>query len=87
MSGEEASLSPLLLSVLVDPVDHGPLWYFAGRALLYNARTRTVYVVTNQIPVMLESEARTLSESEAAELDELLDQAIETGGRSLPGNS
>ena len=79
MSDQEETLSPMLLSVLVDPVDHGPLWYFKERALLYNARTRDVYVIKHQIPVMLESEARRLSESEAADLDRSLDQAIETG--------
>ncbi len=71
----------MLLEVLVDPVDHGPLWYFAERALLYNARTRSAYAVKNAIPVMLASEATPLSAAEADELERTLDQAIETGGR------
>ena len=79
MSDPGETLPAMLLSVLVDPVDHGPLWYFARRSLLYNARTRTTYAIKNQIPVLLESEARTLSESEAAELEGSFDQAIETG--------
>jgi len=81
MSDPQEALSATLLSVLVDPVDHGPLWYFAERSLLYNPRTRRAYLVKNKIPVLLESEARALSESEAAELEGSLDGAIETGSR------
>ena len=79
MSESETTLPAVLLSVLVDPVDHEPLWYFAKRSLLYNPRTRRSYAIKNQIPVLLESEATALSESEATELEQSRDQAIETG--------
>ena len=81
MSESGAALSAQLLSILVDPVDHGPLWYFAQRSLLYNPRTRCTYAIRNQIPVLLESEALALGESEASELDRSLGEAVETGGR------
>ena len=79
MSESEATLSAALLSVLVDPVDHGPLWYFPERALLFNPRVRRAYAIRNQIPVLLDSEARQLSDEEAVGLERSYNQAIETG--------
>jgi len=79
VSEPKPSLPGALLSVLVDPVDHEPLWYFAERSLLYNVRTRRAYVIKNQIPVLLDSEAIEIGESEALELERSFADAIVTG--------
>ena len=57
-------LDPRLLEILACPEDKGPLLYFADEAVLYNPRLRRTYAVRDGIPVMLEHEARSLSEAE-----------------------
>ena len=59
------SLDPFLLSILVDPEDKEPLWYFADEATLYNPRSRRRYAVRDGIPVLLVGESEELDETEA----------------------
>ena len=49
-------LQPLLIEVLADPVDKGPLLYFESRDLLYNPRRKVAYAISGSIPVMLPDE-------------------------------
>ena len=74
-------LQPLLLEVLADPVDHGPLWYHEDKELLYNPRRRVAYTVSGSIPVMLPDEARAVDEAEHEALVASQDAAVETGRR------
>lgn len=77
------ALDSLLVEILVDPIDHGPLYYFDEHALLYNPRTKTAYAVTESIPVLLPGEGRAVGADEAAELEAALSGAVATGaGRS-----
>lgn len=57
-----------LLSLLVCPVTKGPLDYDADKQELISRSARLAYPIRDDIPIMLESEARTLSD---AELDAL----------------
>ena len=77
---EPEFLSETLIALLVDPEDKQPLWYFAGRSLLYNNRSRRVYEVRNNIPILLANEARQLDDDEVVELEASLGEAVETGG-------
>ena len=77
-----SELPEFLLEILVDPTDKGPLYFFAEKEILYNPRARVVYEIRDNIPVLLVSEARSLTEEEAAPLDVRLDLAVETGGGS-----
>lgn len=61
-------LDPLLIEVLVDPVDHEPLVYVESRSVLYNPRRRVAYEVRGAIPVLLVDEARTVDDGEHAAL-------------------
>ena len=76
---EASQLSEALVAILVDPSDKGPLWYFRNRSILYNPRTRRVYEIKDNIPVLLANAARDLSAEEASTLDEALGEAVETG--------
>ncbi len=76
------ALDPLLIDHVVDPDDKQELWYFEGRDLLYNPRTKCAYDVVDSIPVLLESEARHLDEAEFTALDEAKADAVITGPRS-----
>lgn len=58
------ALDAFLLELLQDPADHGVLRYVAARGVLYNPRTRQVYEVRDDIPVLLTSEARRVDEVE-----------------------
>jgi uncharacterized protein YbaR (Trm112 family) len=69
----------LLLEILVDPIDRGPLWYFEERELLFNPRTRTAYDVIDSIAVVKPDTGRTLDDAEAAELEASRDAATRTG--------
>ncbi len=62
------SLDPFLLSILVDPEDKGPLWYFADEETLFNPRLHRRYAVRDGIPVLLISEAEEVDDTEAARL-------------------
>ncbi|MGD9551154.1 MAG: Trm112 family protein [Burkholderiaceae bacterium] len=53
-----------LLELLVCPVTKGPLSYDRERLELVSHSARLAYPVRDGIPVLLESEARTLSDEE-----------------------
>ena len=53
-----------LLALLVCPVTKGPLEYDAQRQELRSRSARLVYPVRDGIPILLENEARTLSDEE-----------------------
>ena len=53
-----------LLEILVCPVTKGPLIYDKDKAELISISARLAYPVRDDIPVMLEEEARQLSEDE-----------------------
>lgn len=56
-----------LLDILVCPVTKGPLEWHAERKELWCRASRLAYPVRDDIPVMLEEEARTLSDEELAQ--------------------
>jgi uncharacterized protein YbaR (Trm112 family) len=53
-----------LLEILVCPVTKGPLIYDKEKAELISTSARLAYPVRDDIPVMLEEEARQLSDDE-----------------------
>lgn len=53
-----------LLEILVCPVTKGPLIYDRARQELISVAARLAYPIRDDIPVMLESEARTLGAEE-----------------------
>lgn len=53
-----------LLELLVCPVTKGPLTWNAQRQELVSRSARLAYPVRDGIPVLLETEARTLSDEE-----------------------
>jgi uncharacterized protein YbaR (Trm112 family) len=53
-----------LLELLVCPVTKGPLEYVRERQELFSRSARLAYPVRDGIPIMLETEARTLSDEE-----------------------
>ncbi|MBQ6657437.1 MAG: Trm112 family protein [Ottowia sp.] len=57
-----------LLEVLVCPVTKGPLDYVREKNELVSRSARLAYPVRDGIPIMLESEARAVSEEELAAL-------------------
>lgn len=57
-----------LLELLVCPVTKGPLDYLRERQELVSRSARLAYPIRDGIPIMLESEARTLSEEDIAQL-------------------
>ncbi|MFO1280687.1 MAG: Trm112 family protein [Burkholderiaceae bacterium] len=57
-----------LLELLVCPVTKGPLDFDRERQELISRSARLAYPVRDGIPVMLENEARTLSDEELAAL-------------------
>ena len=57
-----------LLELLVCPVTKGPLIYDRERQELMSRSARLAYPVRDGIPVMLEEEARTLSDDEVEAL-------------------
>ena len=61
-------LNPKLIEILVCPVTKGPLVYNPSTAELLSKSARLAYPIRNNIPVMLEEEARTLSEAELSQL-------------------
>lgn len=54
-----------LLEILVCPVTKGPLVYDKNKQELISTSARLAYPIRDDIPVMLESEARPLSDEEA----------------------
>ena len=63
-------MDPKLLELLVCPVTKGPLLLDRDRAELVSRSARLAYPVRDGIPVMLEAEARTLSDEELEQLPE-----------------
>ncbi len=57
-----------LLEILVCPVTKGPLVYDRKNQELLSRAARLAYPVRDGIPVMLEEEARTITEEEADKL-------------------
>ena len=57
-----------LLDILVCPVTKGPLIYDQEKQELISRAARLAYPVRDGIPVMLETEARTLSNEEIEKL-------------------
>ena len=57
-----------LLELLVCPVTKGPLDYVREKDELVSRSARLAYPVRDGIPIMLESEARTVREEELAAL-------------------
>jgi len=57
-----------LLEILVCPVTKGPLHYDKGSQELISKSARLAYPIRDGIPVMLEDEARTISDDEAEKL-------------------
>lgn len=57
-----------LLELLVCPVTKGPLDYVREKNELVSRSARLAYPVRDGIPIMLESEARAVSEEELAAL-------------------
>lgn len=57
-----------LLEILVCPVTKGPLIYDKARQELVSRAARLAYPIRDDIPVMLEEEARELGEDEIEQL-------------------
>jgi len=57
-----------LLEILVCPVTKGPLRYDKEKQELISKSARLAYPVRDGIPVMLEDEARTISDEEVEKL-------------------
>ena len=57
-----------LLEILVCPVTKGPLIYDNTRQELVSRAARLAYPIRDDIPVMLEDEARELSDEEVEQL-------------------
>ena len=58
------ALDPKLLEILACPEDQGPLLYFADEDILYNARLKRRYAISDDIPIMLIDEAVTVDDAE-----------------------
>lgn len=61
-------MDPKLLELLVCPVTKGPLDYDRERQELLSRSARLAYPVRDGIPVLLEEQARTLSDDELDQL-------------------
>ncbi len=57
-----------LLDILVCPVTKGPLIYDKQKQELISKSARLAYPIRDGIPVMLEDEARVISQEEAEQL-------------------
>ena len=62
MSGSREPMDKRLLDILVCPVTKGPLLYDREQQELISVSARLAYPVRDDIPVLLEEEARGLSE-------------------------
>jgi len=58
------ALDPKLLEILVDPLTKAPLLYDCERQELVSVESALAYPVREDIPVMLEEQARHLSSEE-----------------------
>ena len=61
-------MDPKLLALLVCPVTKGPLDYDRDKGELISRSARLAYPVRDGIPIMLEGEARPLTDDELAGL-------------------
>ena len=57
-------MDPRLLEILVCPITKGPLDFHKDKQELWSVSARLAYPIRDGIPVMLESEARTLTTDE-----------------------
>lgn len=57
-------MDPKLLELLVCPVTKGPLQYDRERQELVSRAARLAYPIRDDIPILLETEARTLTDEE-----------------------
>ena len=64
MQSYHPSMDTKLLELLVCPVTKGPLTWDAAKQELVSRSARLAYPVRDGIPVMLEDEARTLTDEE-----------------------
>ena len=62
------SVDPKLLEILVCPVTKEPLLYDSERQELISERAKLAYPIHDGIPIMLEDEARALSDDEIAKI-------------------
>mgnify|MGYP000949494186 CR=1 FL=1 len=58
-----------ILDILVCPVTKGPLIYDKKKQELVSKSARLAYPIRDDIPIMLEDEARTISEEELENLN------------------
>ena len=70
MQSYHCRMDPKLLELLVCPVTKGPLLMDRDKGELVSRSARLAYPVRDGIPVMLETEARTLSDEELEQLPE-----------------
>src|SRR3954462_4972037 len=66
--GYHRRMDPRLLELLVCPVTKGPLDYDRERQELLSRSARLAYPIRDGIPLLLEEEARTLSDEELERL-------------------
>lgn len=64
MRSYHPAMDPKLLELLVCPVTKGHLDYDRGRQELLSRSSRLAYPIRDGIPILLEEEARTLSDEE-----------------------
>ena len=62
MAQKTDSVDPKLLEILVCPITKGPLQYDRENQELISEQAKLAYPVRNGIPIMLESEARSLDQ-------------------------
>ncbi len=60
-------MDPRLLEILVCPITKGPLDFHRDKQELWSISARLAYPIRDGIPVMLEDEARPLSDDEVAQ--------------------
>ena len=69
-SGKKAlKMDKKLLDILVCPVTKGKLLYTAGATELISKQARLAFPIRDGIPILLENEARTLSDAEMQALE------------------
>ena len=61
-------MDPRLLEILVCPITKGPLDFHKDKQELWSVSARLAYPIRDGIPVMLEVEARRLSDEEVGSL-------------------
>ena len=61
-------MDPRLLEILVCPITKGPLDFHKDKQELWSVSARLAYPIRDGIPVMLEEEARPLTDDEVAQV-------------------